>query len=59
MLDEAYRPFTASGYRGLRLANDHVGQLQTLSKLGLAAARVGWAILPKPIAAAVDKVRQP
>jgi histidinol-phosphate aminotransferase len=59
ILDEAYRPFTASGYRGLRLAHDHVGQLQTLSKLGLAAARVGWAILPKPLAAAVDKVRQP
>ncbi len=59
ILDEAYGPFTAASYRDLRLANAHVGQLQTLSKLGLAAARVGWAVLPKPVAAAVDKVRQP
>ncbi len=59
VLDEAYGPFSRVTYRDLRLANPHVAQLQTLSKLGLAAARVGWAILPKAVAAAVDKVRQP
>ena len=59
VLDEAYGPFTRVSYRDLRVSNPHVAQLQTLSKLGLAAARVGWAVLPKPIAAAVDKVRQP
>ncbi len=59
VLDEAYGPFTSVGYRDLRLAHPHVAQLQTLSKLGLAGARVGWAILPAGLAREVDKVRQP
>lgn len=59
VLDEAYGPFTATNYRDLRLARPNVAQLQTLSKLGLAAARVGWGILPRGLAAEVDKVRQP
>ncbi len=59
VLDEAYGPFTATNYRDLRCARPNVAQLQTLSKLGLAAARVGWGVLPRGLAAEVDKVRQP
>jgi histidinol-phosphate aminotransferase len=59
VLDEAYGAFAGRSYRDVRLANPHVGQLQTLSKVGLAAARVGWAVLPRELAREVDKVRQP
>ena len=59
VLDEAYGAFSGVRYHDLFEAHPHVGRLQTLSKLGLAAARVGWAILPRALAAEVDKVRQP
>jgi histidinol-phosphate aminotransferase len=59
VLDEAYGPFARVHYRDAMRSNAHVGRLQTLSKLGLAAARVGWAILPVELAREVDKVRQP
>jgi histidinol-phosphate aminotransferase len=59
VLDEAYGPFSRVNYRDVMRANANVGRLQTLSKLGLAAARVGWAILPLELAREVDKVRQP
>ncbi len=59
LLDEAYGPFAKVSYTDLRRAHPHVGQLQTLSKVGFAAARVGWAILPVDLAREVDKVRQP
>lgn len=59
LLDEAYGPFSEARYDDLRAKHPHVGQLQTLSKLGLAGARVGWAILPRALAAEVEKVRQP
>lgn len=59
VLDEAYGRFAGRTYRTLRERHGNVGQLQTLSKIGLAAARVGWAILPRELALAVDKARQP
>lgn len=59
LMDEAYAPFARRGYDALRRERSNVGQLQTLSKVGLAALRCGWAILPRTIAAEVDKVRQP
>jgi histidinol-phosphate aminotransferase len=59
ILDEAYGAYARQSYRQLREENDHVGQLQTLSKVGLAGVRVGWAILPPKIADIVDKVRTP
>jgi histidinol-phosphate aminotransferase len=59
LLDEAYGAFSGVSYAHLREAHPHVGQLQTLSKMGLAAARVGWAILPAELASWVDRVRQP
>jgi histidinol-phosphate aminotransferase len=59
IVDEAYGAYSRVGYGDVMAASDHVGRLQTLSKLGLAAARVGWAILPEAVASEVDKVRQP
>ncbi len=59
VLDEAYGAFAGVTYRPRREAHPHVAQLQTLSKVGLAALRVGWAILPREVAGAVEKVRQP
>lgn len=60
VLDEAYGPFSGVRYDAEMSSNPHhVARLQTLSKLGLAAARVGWAILPRALAREVDKVRQP
>lgn len=59
LLDEAYGPFSGVTYSELRAANPHVGQLQTLSKLGLAAARVGWAILPADLADWIERARPP
>lgn len=59
LLDEAYGAFAERGYDHLRRAHGHVGQLQTLSKVGFAAIRCGWAILPRAVAAEVNKVRQP
>lgn len=59
VLDEAYAPFSGVRYRALREAHPNVAVLQTLSKIGMAAARVGWIILPRPLAIEVDKVRAP
>ena len=59
VLDEAYAAFSGVSYGDLVARFPHAARLQTLSKVGLAALRVGWAILPPGVAAAVEKVRQP
>jgi len=59
VLDEAYAAFSGVRYGDLCERFPHAARLQTLSKVGLAALRVGWAILPEGLAAAVEKVRQP
>jgi histidinol-phosphate aminotransferase len=59
VLDEAYGAYAGVRYADLMREDAPVGRLQTLSKLGLAGARVGWGILPLAVARAVDKVRQP
>ncbi|MBL8601723.1 MAG: aminotransferase class I/II-fold pyridoxal phosphate-dependent enzyme [Myxococcales bacterium] len=59
ILDEAYGDFAAKNYRARFSETGHVGRLQTLSKVGFAAARCGWAVLPRGLASEVDKVRQP
>ncbi len=59
VLDEAYAAFSGVRYGDLTARFPHAARLQTLSKVGLAALRVGWAILPPGVAAAVEKVRQP
>lgn len=67
VVDEAYLPFRTDaevGWRnvtGLDLAreNGHVVVLRTLSKIGLAAFRVGWAVAHPLLAAEMEKVRLP
>lgn len=65
VVDEAYLPFrTASSWgslTGLDLLreNDNVIVLRTLSKIGLAAFRVGWAIAHPMLTAEMEKTRLP
>ena len=59
VIDEAYGEFASESLRDLFTENGNVAMLGTLSKVGLAALRVGWARLPKPLAVEVDKARQP
>lgn len=59
VLDEAYAAFSGVRYGDFMARFPHAARLGTLSKVGLAALRVGWAILPPGLAAAVEKVRQP
>jgi histidinol-phosphate aminotransferase len=59
LLDEAYAAFAGRSLSSWVDAYSNVGLLGTLSKIGLAAARVGWARLPHALAREVEKVRQP
>jgi len=65
ILDEAYGFFAREpGGEAHTLAPwladyPHVGVLGTLSKIGLAALRVGWVRLHPGLAAEIEKVRQP
>ncbi len=60
VLDEAYVDFAASGsLRSLRERYPNVAILRTVSKIGLAALRVGWIEADEELARAVDKARQP
>jgi histidinol-phosphate aminotransferase len=67
VIDEAYLPFRLAGddpWKGetgldfLR-RDPHVVVLRTLSKIGLAALRVGWAVAHPLLAAEMEKVRLP
>jgi len=60
VVDEAYVDYTKDGsLRALREKHANVAVLRTLSKLGLAALRVGWLEADESIARAIDKARQP
>ncbi len=59
VIDEAYGDYAGKSLRGLRAANDNVAILRTVSKLGLAALRVGWLEARAELVAELDKVRQP
>jgi histidinol-phosphate aminotransferase len=59
VIDEAYAAFAGRSLSTWCDAYPHVALLGTLSKIGLAAARVGWARLPSALAAEVEKARQP
>lgn len=67
VVDEAYLPFRLAegdpwrGVTGLDLLaeSSHVVVLRTLSKIGLAALRVGWAVAHPLLAAELEKVRLP
>jgi len=63
VVDEAYMDFSPVDYSVLDLCDtegfDNLIVLKTLSKIGLAALRVGFAVASKEMAAAVRKVKSP
>jgi histidinol-phosphate aminotransferase len=59
VIDEAYGPFAGRSLHHLCDEHDNVALMGTLSKVGLAGARVGYCRLPSSIAGEVDKARQP
>lgn len=59
VLDEAYVDFAGESRRSWRARHERLAILRTLSKLGLAALRVGWLEADEALVREVDKVRQP
>lgn len=59
VVDEAYADYANGHARALRTAHGNVAILRTVSKLGLAALRVGWLEADAELVAELDKVRQP
>lgn len=63
VVDEAYGPFRTRTHRealgGLRGAPPNVLYMGTLSKIGVAALRIGWLEAPEWLALELDKVRLP
>jgi len=59
VMDEAYQPFAARSYLDRITAHQHVLLMRTLSKFGLAGARLGYLMGPRALIAEIDKVRPP
>lgn len=59
IVDEAYADYAGASVRSWREDHPHLGVLGTLSKVGLAALRVGWLEADTTLVEALDKVRQP
>lgn len=59
VVDEAYVDYAPRAQHDLLSKHDNVAILRTLSKIGFAAARVGWLAAPVELAREIDKVRQP
>jgi len=61
IVDEAYVDYSGAGasVRGWRDRYPHLGILRTISKVGLAALRVGWLEADPGLVAEIDKTRQP
>ncbi|HEX8796859.1 MAG TPA: histidinol-phosphate transaminase [Polyangiaceae bacterium] len=59
VLDEAYVDYAGESRRSWRVRHERLAILRTLSKLGLAALRVGWLEADEALVREVDKVRQP
>ncbi len=61
IVDEAYIDYSGPGasVRGWRERHPHLGILRTVSKIGLAALRVGWLEADAALIAEIDKTRQP
>jgi len=58
-IDEAYQPFAGRSYIDRVARHGHVLLMRTLSKFGLAGARLGYLMGPAPLVAEIDKVRPP
>jgi len=59
VIDEAYGDYAGTSLRALRGEHDNVAILRTVSKLGLAALRVGWLEARADLVLELDKARQP
>jgi histidinol-phosphate aminotransferase len=61
IIDEAYVDYAGphASLRGWRERYPHLGILRTLSKIGLAALRIGWLEADAGLVAEIDKTRQP
>jgi histidinol-phosphate aminotransferase len=59
VVDEAYGPFSGRSFLPRLKAYDNLLILRTLSKVGLAAMRIGFLVGPPEIVAEIDKVRLP
>jgi histidinol-phosphate aminotransferase len=59
IIDEAYGPFAGASRGAWCERHPHVAVLGTLSKVGLAGLRVGWARMHPELAAQVEKARPP
>ncbi len=60
VIDEAYVDYARGGsLRSWRARHPNVAILRTLSKVGLAALRIGWLEGPEELVGEVDKGRQP
>ena len=59
VMDEAYQPFASRSYIDRVARHSHVLLMRTMSKFGLAGARIGYMTGPKPLIAEIDKVRPP
>lgn len=61
IVDEAYVDYSGpnASIRGWRERHPHLGVLRTVSKIGLAALRVGWLEADPALVAEIDKTRQP
>jgi histidinol-phosphate aminotransferase len=59
VLDEAYVDYAGPSLRSLRAEFANVAVLRTLSKVGLAALRIGWLEADPSVVREIDKVRQP
>ncbi len=59
IVDEAYVDYAGESLRGWRERHASLGILRTLSKVGLAALRIGWLEADAGLVAEIDKVRQP
>jgi len=59
VVDEAYADYANGHARALRATHPNVAILRTVSKLGLAALRIGWLEADARLVAELDKVRQP
>jgi len=59
VMDEAYQPFSSKSYIDRMARHGHVLLMRTLSKFGLAGARLGYLMGPQALIEQVDKVRPP
>jgi histidinol-phosphate aminotransferase len=59
VIDEAYQPFAARSYIDRVAKYGHVLLMRTLSKFGLAGARLGYMMGPQLLIAEIDKLRPP